>query len=171
MKLEYEQTKQNISNMQLCYWQWSTFQRNYGTENISLQSTEVTKTHKLLQNYYTSSHLVQWKPHNLCVPVVNHHLSSPKPLTFMKCDTEVVGGCSDKIQFWLAEHNCYITWRFTIRSGLFWDSTQCRLVVCNQCIPGECKSHSHHSRNKKSHNIYHHKISTGIADSTKRKCI
>ena len=57
-------------------------------------------TSKLL---YTSSHQKQRKPHNLCVPVFNHHLSSCKSQNFI-CDTRVVGCCSDKIQFWLQQY-------------------------------------------------------------------
>ena len=53
---------------------------------------------------YASSQQVQQKLHDLCVPVFNHHLSSPKPQSFMISVTGVVAAWSDKIQSWLQQY-------------------------------------------------------------------
>ena len=45
-----------------------------------------------------------------------------------------------------------------MRSALFWDSMQQRLVVCYPQIPEKLTSHLHHSGSLKSHKTYHHKI-------------
>jgi hypothetical protein len=45
-----------------------------------------------------------------------------------------------------------------MRSALFWDSMQQRLVECYPRIPEKLTFHLHHSGSFKSHKIYHHKI-------------
>jgi hypothetical protein len=98
-----------------------------------------------------TSHQVQWKPCNLCVPVFNHHLSSPSHrvlryllLGWWELDQTKFNFDCSSTQF------LHCTKIFTMWSALFWDSMQQRLVVCYPCIPEKLTSHLHRSGSLKS---------------------